>query len=410
MIHSLELVDPLGPYRAVFQTSSVGSTRTTEYTTISAEMDDILMAADLLATQSQSNAGNTQGRPEAWAKNIVSVGGVNHYDTLTTADDCWCYGASIGPASDGRVKPDFTHFYDDVFTATSTCDTCYDNFGGSSAATPIVAGCFGLFFQMWADGLFGNPVNPKGDVFDNRAHMTTAKAMLINTARQYPFTGTSGDLTRMHQGWGLPDLATLYDLRNRMLVVDETNILQGGEVASYPAAVVDTKTPLRVTLTYADPPGVPYSNQHRINDLSLRVVSPSGTVYWGNEGLLMGNWSKPGGAADTVDTVECVFVAAPEPGVWMVEVQANEVNADSHLETPQLDADFALVISGIDPYALAGDCNVNGGLDLGDAATHIGCLSGPGGGLGDGCACADLDGDGDADMVDVAWLMLGFDG
>jgi len=32
---------------------------------------------------------------------------------------------------------------------------------------------------MWADGIFGNEVVPGGDVFENKAHMTTAKAMLI---------------------------------------------------------------------------------------------------------------------------------------------------------------------------------------------------------------------------------------
>ena len=42
-----------------------------------------------------------------------------------------------------------------------------------------------------------------------------------------------------------------------------------------------------------------------------------------------------------------VFVQNPDPGLWLVEVIASEVNEDSHIETPEVDADFALVVSGV---------------------------------------------------------------
>ena len=70
--HTAELVDPLGPYRTVLQTNSTGDVRTFFYTTISAEMDDMLFIYDIALTQSQSNAGNRDSRPQAWAKNIIS--------------------------------------------------------------------------------------------------------------------------------------------------------------------------------------------------------------------------------------------------------------------------------------------------------------------------------------------------
>ncbi|MCG8456631.1 MAG: hypothetical protein MI919_10150, partial [Holophagales bacterium] len=97
--HLAELVDPTGPYRAVFQTNSFGSTRTTTYTTISADTDRRIFDHDILVFQSQSNAGNRNSRPEAWAKNIVSVGALDHFNTLSRSDDSWAAGnASIGPA------------------------------------------------------------------------------------------------------------------------------------------------------------------------------------------------------------------------------------------------------------------------------------------------------------------------
>jgi hypothetical protein len=343
--HTAELVDPVGPYRAVFQTNSTGDARTTQYTTISAEMDDILFINDIAITQSQSNAGNQDSRPQAWAKNIISGGAVYHYDTQTRDDDCWCSGGSTGPASDGRIKPDLCFFYDDTYTASS--GGTYTQFGGTSGATPSIAGHIGLFFQMWSEQVFGNDVPvPGGTVFENRPHMTTVKAAMINTADQYPFTGTTHDLTRVHQGWGMPDVQYLYDMRDNISFIDESEVLGNLESVEYVVYVDPGEPELRVTMVYADPMGSPTAAEHRINDLTLKMTSPGGATYWGNNGLLEGNYSVPGGSPNTVDTVENVFVQNPESGVWSVEIIASEINEDAHVETPELDADFALVVSG----------------------------------------------------------------
>ncbi|MHC5113325.1 MAG: S8 family serine peptidase [Planctomycetota bacterium] len=338
------------PYFAVFQSSSVGSPRTFNYNNESADMDDGLFDFDFVICQSQSNAGNQDSRPQAWAKNIISVGGVAHENTLTKTDDSWSAGnASVGPAADGRIKPDLCSFYDDIRTTTTGSSTSYtSSFGGTSGATPIVAGHVGLFMQMWSDGIFGNPVNPTGTVFENRPHASTCKAMMINTASQYSFSGSSHDLTRVHQGWGMPDLQSMYDLRFKMLIVDEVDVLANLDSTTYVVDVEAGEPALRATMVYADPGGTTSSSQHRINNLSLRVTSPGGTQYWGNEGLQNFNWSLPGGSENLVDTVENVFVQSPEAGQWMIEVIASEIVQDSHVETPQFDADYALVVSGVE--------------------------------------------------------------
>ena len=353
--HTAELLLP--PYEAVFQSSSVGNDRTTEYTTLSADLDAALFDFDILHCQSQSNAGSQLSRPQAWAKNIVSVGGIRHHNTLTRDDDCWdCVGtsASIGPAADGRIKPDLSHFYDLTLTTSIGSDHAYTpTFGGTSGATPIVAGHFGIFFQMWADGVFGNLVPSAGSVFDKRPHMTTAKAMLINTAQAYPFQGEEHDLTRVHQGWGLPSLQNLHEARQSMFVIDESVLLENLASAAFSLEVVDDSNPLRCTLVYADPPGNPAATVHRVNDLSLRVTSPDGTEYWGNNGLLAGLWSIPDGQPNSIDTVENVFIEHPSPGLWLIEVFADEIVQDGHVETAALDADFALVVSGVAQQAPA---------------------------------------------------------
>jgi serine protease AprX len=332
------------PYFASFQTNSWGNARTRAYTSISAQMDDIIWRLDVAITQSQSNAGNQDSRPEAWAKNVISVGGVRHYNTLSTADDAWAFGGSTGPAADGRIKPDLNYWYDSIYT-TTTNNGYTTSFGGTSAATPEVAGVLGLVVQLWSDNVFGT--NPAGTtVFERQPHASTIKALLINTAQEYPFSGTGHDLTRVHQGWGRPSARVARERAANSLIVDESVPLALGQSAVYDLSVASGTSDLKATLVYPDPPGTTSSTLHRINDLNLKVTSPSGAVYHGNNGLLAGNWSVAGGSPNAVDTVENVFVPAPEAGTWRVEVSAAEVNQDAHLATGAADAVFALVVTG----------------------------------------------------------------
>ncbi|MGI9014881.1 MAG: S8 family serine peptidase [Phycisphaerales bacterium] len=370
--HTAELVN--SPYFAVYQSNSWGNARTRDYTTRSFEMDDIILLNDFLICQSQSNAGNQDSRPEAWAKNIVSVGGVRHNNTLVRSDDRWGGGASIGPAADGRIKPDLTHYYDSIYT-TSSSGGYTDGFGGTSGATPITAGHFAILFQMYSEAIFGNET-PGDSVFENRPHAATAKAIMINTALPYDWTqgGSNGDITRVRQGWGTADLKRIYEQRERTFIVNEEVALRELQSATYELTVPANTPQLRATLVYADPAGTTSAQRHRINDLSLRVTAPGGQQYWGNSGLTNGIWSAPGGSANVIDTVENVFIENPTPGIWTVEVLASEVNEDAHLETQVIDADFALVVSGVtvptDEVALLTDVNVTyGTLVSGGIAT-----------------------------------------
>ena len=332
------------PYFASFQSNSWGDALTTSYTSISSQMDDIIWRLDIAITQSQSNNGNQFSRPQAWAKNIISVGGIKHFNTLSTSDDSWTLGASIGPAADGRIKPDVNYWYDSIFT-TNTGNGYTSSFGGTSAATPETAGVLGLMVKMWSDNVWGT--NPTGTtVFERQPHAGTIKALLVNNAQQYTFTGTTSDLTRTHQGWGRPSARVARERAARSFVVDQTTPLTVGQTASYDVTVQAGESELKVTMVYPDPPGTTSATLHRINNLDLKVTSPSGTIYNGNNGLNAGNYSTSGGSANNVDTVENVFVQSPAAGVWHVDVRAAEINQDAYTSTPGADAVFALVVTG----------------------------------------------------------------
>lgn len=329
----------------MFQTASWGHARTLDYTAVSAEMDRIIFDADIPITQSQSNAGSQQSRPQAWAKNVISVGALYHFGTADASDDKWNRGASIGPAKDGRIKPELSAHYDLILTTDGP--TGYtNNFGGTSGATPIVAGHLGLSLQMWMNGIFGNPTRERSGVL-RLPHAMTTKALLINSANQYPFQGLADDRKRTHQGWGFPSVKNLFDRRMNMLIVDQSDPVAHLGSRRYSVVVANGEPELKVTMSYRDREANPALAITRINNLDLKVTAPNGTVFWGNNGLLENNYSVPGGQPNQLDTVENVFVDKPVTGTWTIEVLGTEVVDDIIKTTPETDADFALVASGI---------------------------------------------------------------
>src|SRR4030095_12433656 len=165
------------------------------------------------------------------------------------------------PCTAGRITPDIASFYDSILctdqvgSAGYTTSNYYSAFGGTSGATPICAGMLAAFYPLWQHGVFGNPTSTS--VFNSAPQNTTAKAMLINSASQWTFSGTSHDLTRTHQGWGHPDLKTMYDRRNQMLVIDESVVLANLQTGTHVVNVMAGTPELKATIVYRHPPGTP---------------------------------------------------------------------------------------------------------------------------------------------------------
>ena len=189
--------------------------------------------------------------------------------------------------------------------------------GGTSGATPIVAGHNVIAIEMFTDeilpgvGQFGNPLRvPGGSSHENRPHFPTLKALQVVNASQYAFNSTSSDNRREHQGWGFPNLRTMWDNRNKTFIVDETDVITQGVSRQWAIAVVAGEPSLKVCLNWSDPAANPSASQHLVNNLSLKVTAPNGTVYWGNNNLENGVWSAAGGSEDMINSIECVFVNA----------------------------------------------------------------------------------------------------
>lgn len=343
--------DTVNVHNCVVESNSWGDNLTNQYTTISSYMDEIVFKTDLSILNSMSNWGdNLNVRPQAWAKNVVSIGGVYHLNNTNTADDNWNNGASIGPAADGRMKPELCYYYDSIFCPTNTSNTAYTaGFNGTSSATPMSAGCFGLMYQMWGDGLFGNTCLG-GSVFANRMHSSTAKAMMVNRANTYSNTQT--DIERFRQGWGLSNVQNIYDARNSMFVVDESDLLTNLATKDYRLYVAPGTPTFKATMAYTDYWAAANANPTRVNQLSIMVTAPDGTTYYGNNGMLGAidapNVTTPGGAPDTKNNLQNVWINNPASGVWTVRIKAENLVQDGHVETAGItDADYGLVVSGV---------------------------------------------------------------
>jgi hypothetical protein len=192
--------------------------------------------------------------------------------------------------------------------------------GGTSMATPLVAGCAAVVREY---------LRKKARIAKPSAALL--KAVLIHAAqyRKYryahPKAVTPAD---NEQGWGHVELRAVLApaAPAKVLFVDEKAGLKTGDLKSYRVKVADPSVPLRVTLVYTDYPG-----QDLVNNVNLLVVSPANAVRVGND---FSGTNTP----DALNNVEGVIVAAPAVGDWSVRVVGSSV--------PRPKQPFALVLSG----------------------------------------------------------------
>ena len=172
------------------------------------------------------------------------------------------------------------------------------------------------------------------------ASAALVKATLINAAVDLPDENNDGiddnayPIPNNHEGWGRVDLAGATD--GSHLFVDEPNGLTTGASQTFAYAVSGGSPSFKATLVWTDYPSATSVTTNLVNDLDLQLIAPDGTVYLGN--VFSGGWSETGGVADRINNVENVYVAAPQPGIWTVEVDAFNV--------PQGPQPFALVVDG----------------------------------------------------------------
>jgi len=252
--------------------------------------------------------------PPACAKNHLTVGAVNSDDDTITDFTSW------GPAGDGRLKPDVVapgcQTDDDEGVTSCSSGGFYTVKCGTSMACPTVTGLSALLMQDYRAWY------PQEDDFRN----STLRAVLAHTAEDLvggPYDAPPGP--DFQSGYGSvrvePALKLLRD-RN----VFERSINQGDTLAAL-VVVNPGDNELRVTLAWDDVPGTPnVDGPALINDLDLRVFDPEGNRHF--------PWTldpedpeRPAVRTqeDHLNNLEQVFIEAPEPGAYRIEVHGFSV-------------------------------------------------------------------------------------
>ncbi len=274
---------------------------------------------DNLVLGSGGNNGEQIG-PPGTAKNAVCVNAAQAAPNHMNLGD-----GNAGPTGDGRRKPDLVAVGCGIRSAVSAaggggCSTGPRSACASSYATPNAAAVATLIRQYFTEGWY-----PSGEKEAKNAFVPTGallKAVLLNAT--VDMTGVA-NYPSQTEGWGIIRLdRTLYfrggSRRIRVWDVRHATGITDFSIERHELDVDDDAEQLKVTLVWSDPaPAAAAFANPVVNDLDLRVTSPDGTVYFGNQ--FTNGISTPNAVAtDTLNNVEMVIVNNPAKGKWLLEV------------------------------------------------------------------------------------------
>jgi hypothetical protein len=333
----------------------------------------------VFAAGNNGNAANTVASPST-GKNVITVGASENVQAFGGADQCDTTDGEAdsandivgfsgrGPTSDQRKKPDImlpgTHVSGGVgqatnvspvsgngaqnscFTAEGVCagpgtsnfwplaQQWYTASSGTSHSTPAISGYAALIRQDFINKSL-TPPSP-----------AMTKALMMISARYMNGTGANDSLPSNNQGMGMANLSSYFDIFAQGHVFKDElpadKFTATGQQRVYTGTVASGAKPFHVTLAWTDKPGSTTGNAF-VNNLDLEVTV-GGNTYLGN--VFTGANSVTGGAADTRNNVESVFVPAGVTGNFVIRVKATNIAGDGVPgDADVLDQDFALIVS-----------------------------------------------------------------
>src|SRR6185295_1732589 len=208
--------------------------------------------------------------------------------------------------------------------------------GGTSAATAVAAGAAALLTQ-WFRREAGAEPSP-----------ALLRAMLVQGAVDI---GDGGPIPNRVQGWGRISVENVVRPWLGRSFVDQSEILtQAGDERRWRVRIVDPGLPLKATLAWTDPPGLPGSGTAEqpalVHRLRLRVEQ-GGESFDGNR--FRDGWSIPTSPQESFeapDNLQNVYLRAGRDGEAEISVTALALGMDALTLAVGLPRqDFALWIS-----------------------------------------------------------------
>jgi PKD repeat protein len=289
------------------------------YTTTTQTVDNqTYQSPTLLHVFSAGNSNNNDcgyGAGTTWGnitgghkigKNVIATASLNGVGTLSGF-------SSRGPASDGRIKPDIAAHGEGQLSTDE--NNTYQTFGGTSAASPSIAGISAQLIHAYKD--LNNGQEPESALI---------KSAMLNTAQDY---GNVGPDFRF--GWGTVDAYRAYKLieENRFFT---GSVAQGGSnnhTITVPAGLVEA----RIMVYWMDPQGSLTASKALVNDLDMTVTPMGGSaalpliLNHTPNATTLNNPAVPG--VDSMNNVEQVRFTNPAAGTYTVNVTGKVVPTGS---------------------------------------------------------------------------------
>lgn len=170
------------------------------------------------------------------AKNVITVGGIDSFEVHSP-------GSSIGPAYDGRIKPELVAY----------------GYNGTSEAAAICSGSVAVI---------QNALEIEG--YENRAE--TVKAILVAGAKDIGQVGPD-----FQTGFGSIDLYnSLLILKNKAIIQSE---IKSNDILEFNFNAT-TYSNYNIVLSWLDPPAEINNNKALINDLDIEIEDEQGNIYF----------------------------------------------------------------------------------------------------------------------------------
>lgn len=240
--------------------------------------------------------GNITGGRKA-AKHTLVAGNIYYNDSLRLS-------SSRGPTYDGRIKPDLCGQGQENYTTAS--GDIYQWGGGTSAASPILAGGAAVLYQTYAENNNG-VIAPSGLV----------KALMLNTAEDIGRPGPDYD-----HGWGRLHLGRAIESIEEHWYLNAS--VSNGAQQFHSIIVPPGTGRLRVMVYWPDPASSPLSAKALINDLDLSILPPSGPEQLPlvlSRHAHIDSITKPAYLGrDRANNMEQVVIEQPASGLYTVKV------------------------------------------------------------------------------------------
>ena len=253
-----------------------------------------------------------------------------------------------GPAFDGRIKPDITVPGSGINSAlahTSGSETCQTTQkSGTSMATPIAAGSATLIRQYFKDKTFWPAVcklmrpysNLDQSKFTNFKSLCTSegidlrgsllKALVLHSGTSMSpnqYSGISSPPDN-RQGYGLINLSLLLPLPG-LISYSKTLFVEDGTLYSftertYSILVTDPSQPLKVTLSWYDPPNLEFAARVVLHDIDVVLIDPMGLHYYGN--YKSSSSTDNTLLRDETNNNEQINIPSAKVGTWTLKIQS----------------------------------------------------------------------------------------